>query len=536
MCGIFATLCNTPISPELRQQLVEYCEKIRHRGPDNTHYLDLDEGRLLFGFHRLAINDVTELGDQPLALDDSYFVICNGEIYNHSELEKKYDIKTKGHSDCEIILHLHKKFGFERMLQEISGYYAIVLWDKIAGKLYAARDPIGVRSMFIGKNPVTNSITICSEMKGIPKDCEITQFPGGSWLELSGSDAFNGTFHKYYNFDYKLREGGDLEEELSKIRHLFEKAVYKRFMFERPFGVFLSGGLDSSLVAALVAKHNAPEPIHSFSIGFAGSPDLKNARLVADHIKSIHHEVIVTEQEMLDAIPRVIKQIETYDTTTVRASIPMFLLSEYIKKNTDIVVIFSGEGSDEASGSYLYFHDAPDDDSFEGECVRLLKDLHYFDCLRCDKATAAHSLEVRVPFLDREFIDAYMCVPIKWKRPHNGMEKWFIRKAFDGIDLIPDAVLWRQKEAFSDGVSGQERSWFSILQAHIDGEVSDEEFRKMDFKHNEPKMKESYYYRKLFEEFYPGRAETIPYLWLPKWSEHDGVDPSARVLKVYGEN
>jgi asparagine synthase (glutamine-hydrolysing) len=530
MCGIFAFLSKLGIIlPINRECFINNCETTKHRGPDNTKYLDLNENKLLFGFHRLAINDITSTGDQPLSLDNKYWLICNGEIYNHNELAQKYNLKTKGHSDCEIILHLYKAFGIKKTLEEISGYFAFALWDEELNKLIIARDPIGVRQLYIADD--NESTCVCSEMKGIPISCNnVKQFPPGCVWE-------NGEYTIYYKYEYPQINPSEMSinDQLVKIRSLFEDAVKKRFMFERPFGVFLSGGLDSSLVAALVAKQNAPKQIHSFSIGMAGSTDLAKARIVAEHISSIHHEVIVTPDDMLAAIPEVVKQIETWDTTTVRASVPMYLLSKYIKENTDIVVVFSGEGSDEASGSYLYFHRAPNDFAFQQECVRLLTDLCYFDCLRCDKSTAGNGLEVRVPFLDKEFIQEYMRVPAEWKRPRDGMEKWFIRKAFDGFGLLPDEILWRKKEAFSDGVSSTEKSWFQIIQDHVDSLISNEEFnnnrKQME---PEPQLKESYYYRKLFDSYYPGRANTIPYYWLPKWSG-DTKDPSARVLSIYTE-
>jgi len=527
MCGIFAYLAKQSISSELYSNLVDYCNLTKHRGPDNTKFITLDEQRLLFGFHRLAINDLSKNGDQPMILDNKYYLICNGEIYNHRELETEYNFKTNGHSDCEVILHLYKAFGMKRTLELISGYFAFALWDDEIKKLYIARDPIGVRQLYIG-NDREGNICICSELKGIPNTFDVKQF-------LPGTYFCDQTYFRYYYYDYPTINDLTLDEQLVKMRDLFEKAVFKRFMFDRPFGVFLSGGLDSSLVAALVAKHNAPNPIHSFSIGMEGSTDLAKARLVAEHIGSIHHEVIVSPQQMLDAIPEVIKQIETWDTTTVRASTPMYLLSKYIKENTDIVVVFSGEGSDEASGSYLYFHRAPNDDEFQDECVRLLSDLCYFDCLRCDKSTAGNGLEVRVPFLDKEFLVQYMKVPPEWKRPKDGMEKWFIRKAFDGLNLLPEEILWRKKEAFSDGVSSTEKSWFQIIQEYVDSLITDKEYLEFrDTFYPQPKLKESYYYRKIFEKYYPNRSNTIPYYWLPRWSGNTS-DPSARVLSVYTE-
>lgn len=534
MCGIFAfisLLRNKKISG-IYDLLVHNCNKIKHRGPDNTQYKVIDD-QIFLGFHRLSINDVSENGNQPLIVDD-VMLICNGEIYNHVELEKLYDIKPNSHSDCEVILHLYKLFGIQKTLELISGYFAFVLYDRNNGKVFIARDPIGVRALYIGRD-VDNNIGVCSEMKGL---CDfmisIEQFKPGHYLDVSSD-----TLVPYYHYNYTRIEPDQLslDHQLIKMRGLFEDAVFKRFMFERPFGVFLSGGFDSSIVGALVAKRNAPDPIHSFSIGMEGSTDLIKARVVAKHIGSIHHEVIVTAEDMLSAIRDVIKQTETYDTTTVRASTPMYLLSKYIKENTDIVVVFSGEGSDEASGSYMYFHNAPSNNEFQDECVRLLRDLCYFDCLRCDKSTAGNGLEVRVPFLDKEFLIEYMRVPVEWKVPCNGMEKYFIRKAFDGTGLLPDEILWRKKEAFSDGVSSTEKSWYEIIQEHINKIVPDSEFieQKDKFDVNCPFLKESYYYRKVFEEFYPGRANTIPYYWLPKWSG-DTKDPSARVLNVYNKS
>lgn len=534
MCGIFAfiSLLKKKNISEIYDFLVENCNKIKHRGPDNSKYEVYDD-KLFMGFHRLSINDVSENGNQPLVYDD-VILICNGEIYNHVELEQKYNIIPSSRSDCHVILHLYRLFGIKKTLELISGYFAFVLYDKRNDKIYIARDPIGVRALYIGRDE-DNNIGVCSEMKGLTDfmNC-IEQFKPGHYLDVTADNMVS-----YYDYTYQRIEPSELslDEQLIKMRELFEEAVFKRFMFERPFGVFLSGGFDSSIVGALVAKRNAPEPIHSFSIGMEGSTDLAKARIVAQHIGSIHHEVIVTEEDMLSAIKTVIKQNETYDTTTVRASTPMYLLSKYIKENTNIVVVFSGEGSDEASGSYMYFHNAPSNAEFQDECVRLLKDLCYFDCLRCDKSTAGNGLEVRVPFLDKEFLTEYMRVPVEWKVPVNGMEKYFIRKAFEGTGLLPDEILWRKKEAFSDGVSSTEKSWYQIIQEHIDEIIPNSEFEreKDKFAVNCPHLKESYYYRKIFEDFYPGRANTIPYYWLPKWSG-DTKDPSARVLNVYDKS
>ena len=376
-------------------------------------------------------------------------------------------------------------------------------------------------------------IAFCNELKSIHNLCsDIEQFPPGCiWNNKDQK------YEKYYDLKIKYYENPITDSyEIIKqnIRKKFTNAVTKRLMSERPIGCLLSGGLDSSLVAALLIK-NYKKGIHTYSIGLEGSPDLKYARIVADHIKSIHHEVIVSEKEMLEAIESDIYQIETYDTTTVRASIPMFLLSKYIKKHSDHVVIYSGEGSDEASGSYLYFHNAPNEDAFKDESVRLMQDLCYFDVLRCDKSTAGAGLEVRVPFLDKEFLEYYMNIESSLKIPHkNRIEKHLLRSAFEDSDLLPKEVLWRMKEGMSDGVSSQKKGWYEIIQDHIETIYTDDQFEELKNKYrwNPPMFKEALYYRELFNKHFNGRDKTIPYYWLPKWSGNL-LEPSARALNVY---
>ena len=534
MCGIFALLKKYgKISYEEYKTYVQYSQKIKHRGPDNTQYITLNDNKLLFGFHRLSINDVSTAGNQPLVLDGKYFLICNGEIYNHKELISDNNFKTTSKSDCEVILHLYKKYGIKKTLELISGYFAFALWDNEHDKLLFARDPIGVRSLYIGHN--TEMVSICSELKGIPDELNVQQFHPGSWWE-------DGIYYRYYNYEYPLIGLKDTTLDFNYI--IFndhgDKSIYEdvkdlvggsvSYVYsDINYGLKVCSG---GWVGAIPLTK--PGLIHN--IGMKGSTDLYNAQIVAKHIQSSHVEVIKEPEQMLNVIEDVIYHTETYDTTTVRASTPMYLLSKYIKENSDIVVVFSGEGSDEASGSYLYFQNAPSDDAFQDECIRLIKDLHYFDCLRCDKSTASNGLEVRCPFLDKEFINDYMSLPIEWKRPKDGIEKWFIRKAFDGTGLLPDEILWRKKEAFSDGVSSTEKSWYQIIQEHIDSKVSDNEFNinKDKFEINKPFLKESYYYRTIFDRFYPNKANTIPYYWLPKWSGNTN-DPSARVLKIYKE-
>jgi asparagine synthase (glutamine-hydrolysing) len=304
-------------------------------------------------------------------------------------------------------------------------------------------------------------------------------------------------------------------------------------MTDRPFGCLLSGGLDSSLIVSilskLLAKNN--KRLDTFSIGMAGSTDIEYARMVAKHCNTIHHEVIVTKEQMLSTIPKVIEQIESYDTTSVRASTPMYILCKYIKENTDIKVIFSGEGSDEVLGGYLYFHKAPDSKSFKEENIRLLTDINFFDCLRADKCISVHGLEGRFPFLDVDFINYCMSIDSKLKMPTmERMEKYLLREAFSVGDYLPREVLWRVKEAFSDGVSKQDNSWYKIIQDHIEND-QDIDTSKI-YEHCQPILKESFYYRKIFDELYKGREKLVPYYWLPKWNSNE-TDPSARKLSNY---
>ena len=414
--------------------------------------------KIYLGFHRLCVNDTSEEEINQLLIHDfNITLICNGEIYNYSKLKLENKIITHSTSDCEIIVHLYKKYGFEKTINMLDGVFAILLLDLNKDIVYCARDPIGVRSLYYAYDK-QNNFGFSSEMKSIHNLFDdIKQFPPGNiW------DSKSKSFKKYYTRkDLKI----DYNPEKIKlnIKSLLTNAVEKRLMSDRKIGCLLSGGLDSSLIAALLSK-SYKDTLETFSIGLKGSTDLKYAKQVADHIGSNHHEIIVTEKEMLDAIDKVIYQTETYDTTTIRASVPMFLLSEYIKNNSDIAVIYSGEGSDEASGSYLYFHNAPDTNEFKIETNRLLNDLSYFDVLRCDKSTAGSGLEVRVPFLDLEFLAYYMSIDPKLKIPsYNNIEKYLLRSSFDDKKLLPDNILWRMKEGMSDGVSIK-RGWFEIIQ------------------------------------------------------------------------
>lgn len=535
MCGLFAFFSRGEINKE---KLMIEANKISHRGPDSTTALSVDKGFVVF--HRLSINDLSSNGDQPFVYDNA-ILLCNGEIYNYRKLKLKYGIETKSGSDCEIILHLYKKIGIEATLKELDGYFAFIIIDYSAGSgagggvVHICRDRLGVRSLFIGKN--SYSISIASEMKAIHSlSYDIDQVPPASYQTWDLSTLTLLKSNKYYELpivQYFSVNGS----ESKYIRDYLELAVVKRLMTDRPFGCLLSGGLDSSLIVSILSKILAKDNkrLETFSIGMVGSTDIEYARIVAKHCNTIHHEVIVTKEQMLSSIPKVIEQIESYDTTSVRASTPMYLLCKYIKENTDIKVIFSGEGSDEVLGGYLYFHKSPDSESFKEENYRLLSDIHFFDCLRADKCISAHGLEGRFPFLDVDFVNYCMSIDSKLKMPtNNRIEKYLLRIAFSTGDYLPDEVLWRVKEAFSDGVSKQDNSWYKIIQDHLEGEEAEEagEAGAEDeiYEHCQPVLKESFYYRRIYDKIYPRREKLIPYYWLPKWSSNE-KDPSARELK-----
>lgn len=538
MCGIFYLHDGEESFPsECKNEAIA---SIKHRGPDTTTLISNHQTGETMAFHRLAINGSSSLANQPMTIDGETYLLCNGEIYNHLELQQKYGVQCTTGSDCEIILHLFKKIGFEQTIKELDGEFAIVL--ATPDLIYAARDPYGVRALYRTFNYNSdwynkNCFGFASECKALyplfKSEYIIKQFPPGhvAWRDKKTGLEY---IQQYYTYTHEIDNiypgKWDEEECIIKVRNLLIDAVKKRMMCSRTgaIGAYLSGGFDSSIIAAILQRELNNQPVacrlETFSIGFIGSPDLYYARKVAEYIGSNHHEVIITEEEALAAIPEVIKAIESYDITTVRASTMMYLLSKYIKQNSKVVVMLSGEGSDEASGSYKYFHNAPNDDEFHEESERLLKDLCYFDNLRADKSSAAWGLEVRVPFLDLEFLKYYMTVPraIKTQR---GIEKYLLRQAFksNNNNYLPNTVLWRPKEAMSDGVSLQNRSWSVIIQ-----EAAKKEF----YNTNDGLEAEKKMYLYYFNDNYKGCTNQIPYMWLPKWCG-DIKDPSARVLSCY---
>ena len=536
MCGILAAIHSTIDPSDL--------DSIRHRGPDDTALVPI--GPHALGFHRLAINDLTAAGNQPLRHpeDPSLVLVCNGEIYNHREIAERYGFRPESRSDCEIILHLYRRFGIGRTLAELDGYFAFVLLD--GEKAFAARDEIGVRPLFVGTNRSesnevsevsanrseanevsSRSVFFSSEAKAL-RCSSVKPFPPGHWWcsEDETYVPFSDLWATPVRFDpYVIAR--------TRVRASLEEAVRKRVdASERPIGCLLSGGLDSSIICALVQRRLAEsgKTLRTFSIGLEGSTDLHFARIVAEHLGTEHHEVLVTEADMIGAIPEVVRAIESYDTTTVRASTPMYLLCRYVA-TTPVRVLFSGEGSDELSGSYLYFHNAPSAEAFYEETVRLMKELQYFDVLRADRSVAAHGLELRVPFLDRHFMRYYLHLDPCLKQPVSfGIEKYLLRDAFS--DMLPKCISERSKAAFSDAVSSPERSWFEIIGEHVEALKKEGKIEEREYEHCPPALDETRWYRQLFEAAYPGRADLIPHLWLPRWSG-EGKDPSARTLPIY---
>ncbi len=548
MCGIFSYISRSQHKNPYDTVFTNF-NKIKNRGPNNTQYEIINN--VFLGFHRLSINDVTSAGNQPMKYKD-YYLICNGEIFNHLDIKYKYGFKTNSNSDCEIILHLYdylvnhennmnnKSNVIRQLCNELDAEFSFILYDTKLDVIYVARDPYGVRPLFIGRTNNYNSECIdnedyifSSELKGLTDLVEnAEQFSPGYYLILENNkdnDKILSIKEKYHEIIiYKTFNIND-DIILENLNKTFRKAVYKRMMSDKEICSLLSGGLDSSLVASIVSEKLGPNRLKTFAIGIEGSPDLKYAQMVADHIQSVHHSIELTEKQFLDAIEEVIYAIESYDTTTVRASVGNYLVSKYIKENTNCKVVFNGDYADEVCGGYKYFKKATDPEQFHDECVRLVNDIHYYDCLRSDRSISNNGLEARVPFADKTFVNYYLSINPELRMSNNKIEKCLLRKAFSKDNLLPDSVLWRQKEAFSDGVTNETRSWHKIIQEFVDTQISDEYFEnnKNKYIHNTPILKESFYYREIFEKYYPGKSNVIPYFWMPLWCEETN-DPSAR--------
>ena len=513
MCGIVCAFELKQEVESLRPQILEMAKKIRHRGPDWSGIYSDD--KVIMAHERLAIVDPAS-GNQPLFTEDKKLVLAaNGEIYNHRELRKQFDGKYnfQTESDCEVILALYQEKGFD-FLDDMNGIFGFALYDVEKDAYFIARDHMGIIPLYIGWDE-NGTFYVASELKALEGYCtKIELVPPGHYMSST-----DGKFVKWYNREWRDYDAvKDNATEIAEVRQALEDAVHRQLMSDVPYGVLLSGGLDSSVTSAIAKKYSERRieandkeqawwpQLHSFSVGLDGSPDLAAARKVAVHIGTIHHEIKFTIQEGLDAIRDVIYNLETYDVTTIRASTPMYLMARVIK-SMGIKMVFSGEGADELFGGYLYFHKAPNAREFHEETVRKLDKLHMYDCLRANKSLAAWGIEGRVPFLDKEFMDVAMRINPQDKMINGErMEKWVIRKAFE--DMIPESVAWRQKEQFSDGVG---YSWIDTLKEVVATEVSDEQLANAHYKFplQTPTSKEEFYYRSIFAEHFPSDAAAL---------------------------
>ncbi|RZM80057.1 asparagine synthase B [Pseudoalteromonas rubra] len=549
MCSIFGVLEIKSDPAILREQAIEMSKRLRHRGPDWSGVYASDNAILVH--ERLAIVGVSS-GAQPLYNPErTHILAVNGEIYNHKELAQQLSVPFtfQTQSDCEVLLALYKQKGPE-FLDDLNGIFAFCLYDEQEDAYLIGRDHIGIIPLYTGRDQHGN-FYVASEMKALTPICnQIEEFPPGHYLYSK-----EGTLRSYYQRDWQQFDAvKDNDASADTVKTALEAAVKRQLMCDVPYGVLLSGGLDSSVISAITQQFAARRiedddateawwpKLHSFSIGLEGSPDLAAAQKVADQIGTVHHPIHFTVQQGIDALKEVIYHLETYDVTTVRASTPMYLMARYIKA-MGIKMVLSGEGADELFGGYLYFHKAPNSREFHEELNRKVSKLHMFDCLRANKSMAAWGVEARVPFLDKEFVDIAMRTNPEYKMCKEGrIEKHIIREAFDGY--LPDDVLWRQKEQFSDGVG---YSWIDSLKEYVDEKVSDQELASAEYRFpiNTPDSKEAYYYRCIFESHFPGdaAAKCVPHgksvacstpealAWDASFEQN--ADPSGRAANVH---
>jgi len=553
MCGIVCAFNLKGNNDEIRSNVLKMSQKVRHRGPDWSGIYSSKNA--ILAHERLAIVDPTS-GKQPILSEDGLKVIAvNGEIYNHKNLKNtltsSYNFRTE--SDCEVILALYEEKGVE-FLNELNGIFAFALYDSSKDRYFIARDHMGIIPLYMGWDD-DNIFYVSSELKSLEGVCgKIELFPPGHYL-LSDTSGLT----KWYKPDWVSYDNvKNSDTSIKAIHDSLSAAVKRQLMSDVPYGVLLSGGLDSSITSALAKKFASKRvesndeqdawypQLHSFSVGLKDAPDLKAAKIVADHIGTIHHEINFTIQEGVDAIRDVIYHLETYDITTIRASTPMYLMARAIK-SLGIKMVLSGEGADELFGGYLYFHKAPNAKEFHEETVRKLDKLHQYDCLRANKSLAAWGIEGRVPFLDKEFIDIAMNINPEDKMIKNGrIEKWILREAFK--DYLPESVLWRQKEQFSDGVG---YSWIDSLKELVSKEVSDNDLKNASnvFPVNTPQNKEEFYYRSIFNDHFPSQAAALSVPSVPsvacstpqalEWDEtfKNMNDPSGRsISNIHNES
>jgi asparagine synthase (glutamine-hydrolysing) len=549
MCGIWAFLGDRK---EISVDAEKHVKTLLPRGPEYMSVVDLTNATL--GFTRLAINGLTPAGHQPMVSPSGrWTVVCNGEIYNYKELARRFDIPDSYlGSDCFVIPFLLEKYHVRDVCRLLDGVFAFAAWDNVTNELTVARDMFGVRPLF--QRVIRNKhyylpehdhyYAFASEVKAltdISGGDNIFEFPPGQFAIYDSASCYDRYLHKQESWTQITWLPEQLHHDRAScavsVRALVESAVKKRMLSDRPVGALLSGGLDSSLVCALAAGHlkQTGQWLHTFSIGLGQeSPDILAARKVAKHIGSIHHEVIFSQEEFLAAIPSVIRSVETYDITTIRASVGNWLIGKWIKENTDIKVILNGDGSDEIFGGYLYFYNAPGDIEFMNETERLLQEIHRYDGKRSERSMAAHGLEARTPFLDRQLVDAVRRMPASELRPIKGSccEKKILRDAFSHLNLLPEDVLWRRKEAFSDGVSSGEKSWFQVIHDYcssLGDQDVDDHIKRLGM----PDTAEAKYYLSCFlQEFGTISLPIIEHMWMPSWSP-EAKDPSARTLALY---
>ncbi len=521
-------MCGFLVSGLDKRHFEESFLSIAHRGPDDHSIVEFKKG--IFGFHRLAIMDLSESGNQPFKKDDD-LLVCNGEIYNYLHLKEECDNHDfQSSSDCEVLLPLYRKIGLKKLCENIDGEFAFVLWDEKLEKLLAARDPMGIRPLFYGYD-LDGQIQFASEAKALHKLSKtINAFPPGHYFDgnefICYLDLTNDSGVKHV----------DQNEIARGIRHFLTSAVEKRLQSDAEVGFLLSGGLDSSLVCAL-AQRLTNKPIRTFSIGMPHDAiDSKYAEVVAQFIGAHHTSVVMTWEEIKSSLKEVIYKLETWDITTIRASLGMYLVCQYIKNHTDIKVLLTGEVSDELFG-YKYTDFAPGPNEFQDEAKKRIKELYLYDVLRADRSISAHSLEARVPFSDKDFVSFVMHIDPKLKMNTTGTGKNLLRSAFKNEGLLPDSILWREKAAFSDAVG---HSMVDYLKELAENTYTDDEYgqRIKKFKHGTPFTKESLLYREIFDELFPNRDELIPDFWMPNktWANCDVKDPSARVLPNYGSS
>jgi asparagine synthase (glutamine-hydrolysing) len=561
MCGIWSLINLKRKNLDVVKLFQDFCN-LKHRGPDNSYFETYNN--VMIGFHRLAIMDDTFLSNQPFILEDEHrtvIFICNGEIYNFKELIERYRLPSYIKNDCMTIpeaymsmLKYNDTSDFNRFIKEdIKGEFAFMLFEfdrlKNLKKVIVGRDEIGVRPLYFTPDS-RDTLFFSSEIKGgLSQPHKITEFPPGHIFTYSIDELDNINCDRY-NFSSVYNTVTDIcpndTIHLGRVQEAVLNSVRRRLNADKPFAFLLSGGVDSSLVAAISAKILG-KPIRTFCCSLKGEnegTDLQFARKVAKHIGSTHTEVFFTPEEGLATIPDVIKTIESWDTTSIRASVGQYLVSKWIGENTDCKVVMVGEGPDEVCSSYLFNWYAPHGTALDVTAKDYVKNIHYYDVKRADRCICRWGLEGRVPLLDPEFIKAYWSIPGAARMPtYSNMEKWWLRAAFQDTGILPEEVLWRKKEAFSDGISG-EKSWFQIIQEHVENLVTHKEMSMANeiFPYCTPQTKEAFYYRKIFcSIFGEDRQEVIPHFWQPKWNAQgkevtEYIDPSARVLSIYNSS